>query len=100
MGSHSQDAGPLTQPPLVSTTAREAGVRAVASWAPLDRLKLIAQQALYRNWTPETSDLHEGYTLLLLVPGDLPVFLKLAARMMNRRASGYLLREESSALEE
>ncbi len=45
---------------------------------------------LYRRWRTKAGDLTPGYTILLPVPGDLPVFLKLALhvcaaqRMRNR----------------
>jgi hypothetical protein len=44
-----------------------------------------AWRTLYRRW-PAAPDLTDGYTLLVPVPGDLPVFLRLALETHARQA--------------
>jgi hypothetical protein len=45
-------------------------------------------QARFRSWPPRQS-LRDGYTLLVPVPGDLPVFLDLALSVCRRQASDH-----------
>jgi hypothetical protein len=46
------------------------------------RLKQALWQAAYPRW-PRVGPLRDGYTVLLPVPGDLPVFLHLAAAVVS-----------------
>jgi len=47
-------------------------------------IKNAIWKAAYRNWRGAAAEEQPGYSLLLLVPGDLPVFLRLAADVCGR----------------
>ena len=81
----------------------------VTIWLIGERPGLATAESLsaYMAYQPRTSHTDADRNLISNIHArgtnaqDAAVrILKLAARMMNRRASGYLLREESSALEE
>jgi hypothetical protein len=44
-------------------------------------LKALFWRIVYSNWRQATEDRQRGYTLLLLVPGDLPVFTLIAMQV-------------------
>jgi hypothetical protein len=45
---------------------------------------------LYPSWPAATRPLDPGYSLLVLTPGDLPVFMQLALRVCNRQDPAFL----------
>jgi len=46
---------------------------------------------LYAQWSQPATDPIPGYTILLMVPGDLPVFLKIALETCARQNSKHLI---------
>ncbi len=46
---------------------------------------------LYAQWQPPPTDLIPGYTIMILVPGDLPFFLKIALETCSRQNSEHLI---------
>jgi len=46
---------------------------------------------LYAQWSQPATEPVPGYTILLLVPGDLPVFLKIALETCARQNSKHLI---------
>lgn len=55
------------------------------------RLKTAIWKTAYRRWALPTSCPRPGYSLLLLVPGDLPIFLRIAMTVCARQAHEHLV---------
>jgi len=52
----------------------------------MNSIKPNQNRSLYPTW-PETSERFPGYTLLLLIPADLPVFLKIAMQVIGQQVT-------------
>jgi hypothetical protein len=55
------------------------------------RLKIAMWKLLYARWGAPPSCPEPGYSLLLLVPGDLPIFLRIAMTVCARQAHDHLV---------
>jgi len=54
-------------------------------------IKSVFWKMFYSRWNAPVDQLEPGYTLLLMVPGDLPVFLRLAMEVCRRQDPAHLV---------